>query len=113
MWGDPVMEGLPGVVFLEVFQDFQSARSGLLPLAAWPHAAGLVGGDPSLGLQQRAETPSSTPVGSPDLAWRHFLPRFLEGTSRGPLAASASHRTTSPGIMLTVRPLQDLQLLVW
>ena len=72
MWGDPVMEGLPGVVFLEVFQDFQSARSGLLPLAAWPHAAGLVGGDPSLGLQQRAETPSSTPVGSPDPAWRHF-----------------------------------------
>ena len=97
MWGDPVMEGLPGVVFLEVFQDFQRARSGLLPLAAWPHAAGLVSGDPSLGLQQRAETPSSVPVGA----------------SRGPLAASASHRTTSPGVMLTVRPLQDLQLLVW
>lgn len=107
MWGDPVMEG---------GRDFQRARSGFLSLAVWPHTAGLVGGDLSLGLRQRAETPSSTPVGSPDLAWRKaFLPHFSEGASRGPLAASASHPAASPWGHVEREALwfRDLQLLVW
>ena len=95
VWGDPVMEG---------GWDFQRARSGFLSLAVWPHTAGLVGGDPSLGLRQRAETPSSAPVGSPDLAWRHFChisPKVLpEGFSLLLLLIPPP----PPGVMLTVRP---------